>query len=539
MAAQKKITERIQEAMINPDLDQVQKEVRAALEEMKTQPEKTDLLTGIIERGKLGLRADLKELNIAKAGWPSYEQALERRFRVGITDVTKEAILHSLEAEKLDAFVNDYAHYAGLDTIIAECKRKESNDPLKRLIRTMQAATPLFAGIAAGFKQWLSQGRPAESSGKPSQLDAAAARADQVLGSDEGNKPGQKPSVSGSTTPALSGGGSGPSNGPAPSGESRRRGTRTGNGDASRVESGGMVDYHIEAADAEQKLAPDAFRRRYESIQDRHARNMFVLQQVAAGNASNAFEKLKITGSTGGVVEMDVDRSGLRVAGMEVQLDGPTAMAAAELTGCALPTTWISDQVYRRALETGGTVKFIAAPDIAASLGITDWDPDHPNGRKMMGAQFALRRDELLRQWRQQHGVRDDQLVAGYFKDIIHPTDKTRPGMIDIYGGKDGGEGKGNTIQSAGGNYHEATYSDYSHQLRRVGRRVKVTIHGVTREMDISEFYSNAECAKEFGFAPQPLGEAYAYSPALRRWVDAHRKGERPDALKEHPASSN
>lgn len=543
----KKIIDKFQEMMANPELDRMTEEVRKALEEVKSMPDKADVVALILERGKRGLAEDMRQLEIPAEQQARLLSAFETRFRVASTNLEREAILSSLEGRKLNDFVDIYAKKGtNLDEIIEEYKKRDSKKPLKKLIR---AGVPLLAGVGASLMQWLNEEKKGnekkegeeteETEGEEAESESPEAGAAAEAGAEpEGEKAGENNK---DNAPA----------GPRAGGESTGGATSPIDYSRTTVESGGTVKYEINPDNAK-KLSPEEFRKRYESIKDRHARYAFVLQQVAAGNTTNAFEKLKIKtkAEEGGdiEVEIDVDCNALEVAGTTVHLDGPTAVAAAQLTkdargnSCTIPTAWLSEQIYKHAKETGGAVPFISYDEIVRSLGkskeeayVTSIDPKtgkekiSPNGDFMMSASFALERDRLLKKYLKDNKIPESKIKAGHYKDVVYT--ESHPEQLEIFGGH---SANGTLIQGTNSNAetrHEIGYGDYSHGVRRIGRKVRVTEGGKTTEMDIDEFYASAKYAKAFGFPPRKPGQAYPYSPELQKFVDeqeAKKKGKKP-----------
>ena len=134
-----------------------------------------------------------------------------------------------------------------------------------------------------------------------------------------------------------------------------------------------------------------------------------------------------------------------------------------------------------------------------------------------MSAKFAIKRAELLKKY----SAKDGQLTAGYFKDIVQAVPgKTRKGMLEIYGGV---YANGNKVEPIPHDAHGKTYSDYSHQLRRVKDKVTVTTKGgEKREMTLAAFYANKTYAEEFGFKAMELGTPYI-TPELQKFVDDNK----------------
>jgi hypothetical protein len=535
----KNIIERAQEAWhSNPELDQTIAALQKAREELKDVSDNADLVARILERAKGPLNQELANLNVPADQQPQLAAAFETRFRVATTGLERDAIFRSLEGERLSAFINDYTKYTHLDAVIAECRKRDSKDPMKRFIRTIQANTPLLTGIGVGVMQWLNQGKKAgDQETQPSALETAAAKADEVLAGDQGKKDDKKTDV---TTPASAASGSG--NGNSSGGGSRRAAggapaPSPASGSA-RVESRGTVKYEINP-DNSKKLSPEEFRKRYESITDRHARHMFVLQQVAAGNATNAFERLSIAGKKGSDLELEVevDQGPLKVAGMEVEMDGPTGLAAAQLSGCVLPSRDVVDRIYEQARASNGMVAFVDFDQITKALNIPESQAymytvkngvrtKHPNGTLMMSAQYAAKRDELVKKWCAEHNIKENQLRAGHFKEIIHPSAGRAAGMQSIYGGI---KPDGKIIQNDEGP-HEDTYSDYSGLVRRM--RVEVWVKnkktGERARMTFAEFSNNPQYAREFDLKPPRPGQAYALSSQLEQFVAQNQKKQKP-----------
>ena len=273
---------------------------------------------------------------------------------------------------------------------------------------------------------------------------------------------------------------------------------------------------------SERALSGKEFMEEYKKLEPAQ-RHMLVLQQLAIGNVPDhfkQFETIRVKSSKGNVLEMQVARHGLRIGTdanyVEVPLDGPTAMAAAEIYGCTLPTPWISDQIYTAAEASKGIVPFIDAPQIAKRMGI-EWNPSKPDGKWMMSAEFVAERNKMLREYCREHGITDNQLTYGYHKDIIHPLPgTTKAGRLEIYGGRNV---SGKRVQPISGGHHVRSYFDYSHQARFI--RTSVKINGET--MNISDFMNNLDYAKEFGFHKMPMERAYKYPSALAAYVTQHR----------------
>ena len=527
----KSLGERFKDALVNPELDKVKAEVKGALKKAKEHPENSQLATSLLERGLAGLDADLAELKIPERERKAYREAYEARFKTATENLELTAVAESLEGQKLDAFINDYAKYAKLDAVIAECKKKDSKEPMKKFMQTIRKASPILAGIGAGLMKWLGLDEKKKKE-EPSKLEAKAAEADKVVA--KGGKKEKKDEKKKDSNPKPKSYGGGVGSGGGGGGRAPESTSGSHEPAETEVESTGSKTYEYKPEHAKKRLSPAKFKETYQGIKDRTERHRFVLAQVAAGNANNTFEKLKVKGETGMTVEFEVDQTGLRVAGMDVQLDGPSAMAAAMLTGCTLPNKWVVDQAYKAAKAKDGKVDFVSYEQIRARLGIPHSQAykkvrdrngkmvDSPNGNLMMSAQFALERDKMLKEATEGK----EGLVAGYFKSILLPH-KGKEKSVRIYGARY--KGSDSAVQPDA-HPHYAGYSDYSHQARRVKDTVTITdANGKKKKMKTEEFYASAEYGKEFGFTPRKHGK-YKLTPDIQKLMEEYAPGHRKKA---------
>jgi hypothetical protein len=269
---------------------------------------------------------------------------------------------------------------------------------------------------------------------------------------------------------------------------------------------------------------------------------MYVLEQVAAGNMPstyNDFVTIEVKGQKGTEVKFEAAPHGLRIGHnndyIEVPLDGPHAMAAAEILGYTLPTTWMVEAIYQQAKKNKGKVKFVAAPEIAKALGIKNWNPNRPDGWWQQSPQFIRMRNMLLKAWRAdpKHPITDGQLEAGYFKEICQPKKSQggRPGFVgNLLSGRDnagesvrlefygGYNDQGGLVQGVSGGIHEGKYFDYSHGVRFV--KPTLTVNG--KPMTFEEFHSSAQFATEFRFDKATLAP-YPYDPELAKFVASNK----------------
>ena len=273
----------------------------------------------------------------------------------------------------------------------------------------------------------------------------------------------------------------------------------------------------------------------YEKLATPEARHMYVLKQVAAGNMPSTWNKwvtIKVKGPKGTEVEFKASPHGLRVGSnddwAEFPLSGIHSAAVAEILGCKLATSWMAKATYDQAKSNGRNVHFFDSAEIAKYLGIP-WNPNRPDGQKMMSAEFVRARNELLHAWLEEHSIPPDKLIAGYYKSVVEPVagiTSKKPGKLAIIGigkGKShrleifgGFRDNGTQIQPLSGGAHEETYFDSTHNISLVQDDMKVG----GRTMTMDKFFSTAAYATEFGFRLTNVPDrAYPYSFELAKWM--------------------
>lgn len=514
-----KLGKRIKEAMVNPKLDKLKKEVREGLKS----PKGSVTAASLLNRALIGLEVDLNEMKVPEANREKYRIAYREHFKKLTEGIEVKSVLESLDGKKLDAFVNSYAKYAKLDAVIAKSIERDSKDPMKRFVQRIRAASPLLAPIGASIMAWLNKNKKEEKKGEPSNLEAKAAKADEVLAEGKGKK-GKKKKKEDKTEDSSK-------EAVAPTGSVGASGEAVEDtGSAAELDVDvnqkrkGPLEYKPDAEYSKKKLSGKEFMAKYKSIKDRHERHMFALQQVALGNVPkhfNQFESMKKVGANGTKVEYKVARHNQRIGTdgdyVEVPFDGPTASAAATIQGCTLATPWVLADVYANAKENGGVITFYGGQDLAQKAGKSDWE------RWMMSAEgmaqaFNLRRKEFK--------GKEGQITAGHFKNIGPPrASNIRAQSLNINGGR---YESGEKVQDFPGNFHGDSYSDASHGVRMV-KNGSLIVNG--KPMSWDDFNSNPEYAKEFGFHVIPKGAKYASTPELIAFVDAkkpEKKDEKP-----------
>ncbi len=456
------------------------------------------------------LDAELGEIDILSQ---NQREALKKSF-------IRDAILKSPEAADLHAFVDEWAEYTGLDKAIEECDRKKSKKPLYRIVKLARASTPLLTGIGTSLMAWLNEGEKEDEKGqKPSKLETAATRVDTALAKAD-KKPEEEEEEEGKKKMAKT-----KDENKADKKAIAKTAKSSFKGGKTEVKSVGSAKYEINPKYTTKKLSSKEFKKEYLSIKNRKKRNEFVLAQIAVGNKSNAFKKLRIMSTDNKMsAVIGVSTRGLEVAGVPIQLDGPTAMAAALLSGCTLPDPWLVDKSFKAA-GTKGHIPFIAAPAIAKSLKI-DWQAKSRNDKDLMrmSPKFAIERAKLLADYRKENNISDDQLTRGDSKNIVHPVPgKTKKGMLEIYGGR---HANGARVQPVSSGFHGPGYSDYANLLypvKNTPKSVVVTENGKEKRMSYTAFRANKKYAKKFEFKAQELGTPYI-TPELQAFVDKNKQ---------------
>lgn len=284
--------------------------------------------------------------------------------------------------------------------------------------------------------------------------------------------------------------------------------------------------------------SPDAmsgsqFATAYERVQnDPKERQKLIMEQFAKGNVPSNFRHFEpITIEKGGqTLTIFAARRAVTIGEepdtFEIPMDGPTSRAVADMNNCTIPTSWLSDKIYEHAKAKGNVVPLINQDQFAQHDGTRmqrmEWMRKQQNYQKYKDA-FA--------------GMPDDELVAGYFKDVVHPipgmTARFRDG-VEIYGGYDAS----GRVQPLSGRHHNETYLDYSHRTRLISR--VAYLNG--KKVNLRDIINDPEVARNFGFNALDIDKSYDYSTWSRNYdaaltqsyVQAYRKAHPPG---EKPAS--
>jgi hypothetical protein len=498
-------------------LDQVKTAVQKDLDKLKRSRDLKNLAANLYATAEAGFKKDLNEIGVrGKEAQEEFIVAFHIEWaKMNMAPKSRE-ILESPELAAIDGFISKIENLPKLKEIINSAK------PMPKWEAWIKSQAEIIPSLGKfvneNFELILNKlgfGLLLQMRGETTEEPTKTGKAEDAAKANTGEKKGQedageeaKPAGETDITPEAT---------------AKQEATKP----KTEVSSVRPVSYEPIPRLSEKALTGSEFMKEYEKLESAQDRYMFVLQQLAIGNVPEHFKKfetIRVTGRNGTVVEMQVARHGLRIGTdsdyVELPLDGPTAMAAAEMYGCTLATPWISDQIHEQAKASGGVVKFFTAPEIAEAMEIKDWDPNHPDGKMMKSAAFTKKRNELLKKWRKEHGISDEQLTSGYFKDITHPIPGvTRQGRLEIYGGY---RDDGSKIQKLSGGFHVSHYHDYSHLPRFVRPTIKVN----GQVMSLSQFTNTTEYALEFGFQKMAIGQAYDYPPALASFVKKNKSNQ-------------
>ncbi|MBU1105507.1 MAG: hypothetical protein KKB51_02470 [Candidatus Riflebacteria bacterium] len=154
------------------------------------------------------------------------------------------------------------------------------------------------------------------------------------------------------------------------------------------------------------------------------------------------------------------------------------AQVIAEKFGCILPTTQMSDDIYKNA-----QTKLLPEPMSGGKY--KNWQ------QRMTKNEFYTEHQSLVEAQCRKVGHQNGMLIAGHKKDVIISNflDSHKKNVI-IYGWHDGRNG-GKPIQGYGWG-HENTYADYSHGIRLIESEVEVD----GEKMDIKDVLADRTLSK-------------------------------------------
>ncbi len=136
------------------------------------------------------------------------------------------------------------------------------------------------------------------------------------------------------------------------------------------------------------------------------------------------------------------------------------AQTIADKFGCILPTTQMSDDIYKHA-ETKLT------PSPMSGGQYKNWQ------QRMTKNEFYTEHQRLVEEKCRKAGHQNGMLIAGHKKDVIITNFlNSHKDSVVIYGWHDSRNG-GKPIQGYGWG-HEVTYADYSHGIRLIANEVEV-----------------------------------------------------------------
>ena len=224
-------------------------------------------------------------------------------------------------------------------------------------------------------------------------------------------------------------------------------------------------------------MTSEQFRQALRACKTEEERRALYMDQVAKGNIPNSLRHFqKVVVNKGNLtVAFQVAPSALAFGTdddpVEITPDAYTAAALADAFNCSLPTMWLVQETEKQ--PDAQRVHFFHQGEFAQELRDENGNPLNPNithGAKTWSADFILKHNEKVREWGTRHNINWNNLVVGYYKDIVLPEPGvTRQGHLEIYGGL---YDNGTRVQPLSGGRHEAGFRDYSGKLRLTSKVV-------------------------------------------------------------------
>ncbi len=164
---------------------------------------------------------------------------------------------------------------------------------------------------------------------------------------------------------------------------------------------------------------------------------------------------------------------------IRMPLDPLTAQRIADRFALAMPTQRLADVIDAEAARAGGTMPFVAAPQIAKR--VTDPRTNKPaeakwnyqnygnyEGRWMLSGEFIIMQNQILQE--SPESVRNAPIRSGQKKDVIY----------DLFAFQESHEGGPPVVIYRKGvqglsNWHNEGYFDYSHGIRLMDSQVTIT----------------------------------------------------------------
>jgi len=208
-----------------------------------------------------------------------------------------------------------------------------------------------------------------------------------------------------------------------------------------------------------------------------------VIKSLPREQIVRSMKPITVTRPDGAKLTYKVMPDYVMIEGMRVPMSGATAQKVADHFGLSLPNAMIAKEIYQNA-----DVKVSAKP--LSGSGTTVGDKKY-TGKDVVTtgvgyAPFALTYNDKINQQLSEKGVKDDQIVSGFAKDIIAPV---KPGQLGLYGLFDS---KGNPIQGGTGStpHDTSIHTEYGSFVRLISPDVTITYpDGKEEKKSINDVY--------------------------------------------------
>jgi hypothetical protein len=215
-------------------------------------------------------------------------------------------------------------------------------------------------------------------------------------------------------------------------------------------------------------------------------REQFVLKFIKSLPKEQIVRSMKpitITRPDGVKITYKVMPDYVMIEGMRVPMSGATAQKVADHFGLSLPTAAIAKEIYQNA-----DVKVEAKPLSGSGVEV---EGKQYSGRgvttKGVGyAPFAVNYNDKINNQLKEKGVKGDEIVSGFAKDIIAPV---KPGQLGLYGLFDS---KGKPIQGGTGStpHDTSIHTEYGSFVRLVSPDAVITYpDGRTEKKPLKDVY--------------------------------------------------
>lgn len=236
-------------------------------------------------------------------------------------------------------------------------------------------------------------------------------------------------------------------------------------------------------------------------------REQFVLKTIKSLPKDVIVRSMKpitITRPDGAKVTYKVMPDYVMIDGMRVPMSGSTAQKVADHFGLSLPNAAMANEIYQNA-----DVKVTAKPlsGSGTQVGNTQYSGADVVQKGVGYAPFAVTYNDKINKQLSDKGVKDDQIVSGFAKDIIAPV---KPGQLGLYGLYDK---NGKPIQGGTGSTPHDTdiHTEYGSFVRLVSPDVTITYpDGRQEKKPINDLYQISRYSPDKNVAnktvPKPSG---------------------------------